>query len=437
MKLLNIDKFIEEHRIKEVTSVKRYANLRGDLDPQGLYSEEIFGRLGSKQRRLTFGYISLKLKVINPVVYRMVTSISSDLKKYINGVEKYLIDEHGNLVVDSAGETGVYYFIKNYQFINFDNMIEISHHPENISFIKKNNIFIDKIIVLPAGVRDIQENKTSGLRVFENSEISDLYEKLLLQTRNIVGDIDLLPESILETNTLLIQKTVLDISEWFKKSLKGKFGVLRSGLLSKRVDFSGRENIIPDDMLSLGYIGIPLNHVLKYFEPFFYYHVLNIETSLQDDIKEYMNVNDPNIKVDTKLIRNFVTTIYNNPYSLKGEFYNKIKRAAEIIVKDRNIIYKRDPTESRDTWVACYVRVDDIGYAVRINPLDLNRNGGDFDGDAVSVFSLLTEEAQEQAKKYMNPKHAKSTWLRSNTLNSLVYDINHDAMIGLYMATEV
>jgi DNA-directed RNA polymerase beta' subunit len=100
------------------------------------------------------------------------------------------------------------------------------------------------------------------------------------------------------------------------------------------------------------------------------------------------------------------------------------------------VIYKRDPTESRDTWISSYVRVDDTGYTLKLNPLDLNKNTGDFDGDTVAVFSLLTEEAQEQAKNFMNPIHSKSTWLRSGTSSSLVYNVAGDAMIGLFLATE-
>jgi DNA-directed RNA polymerase II subunit RPB1 len=250
-----------------------------------------------------------------------------------------------------------------------------------------------------------------------------------------MGDSDLIPESILEANTLIIQKTVNNIEDWLKKIIKGKKGILRGGLLSKRVDFSGRENIIPDDYIPLGFVGIPINHVLKFFDPFFVYHVLNVETSLQEGIKEFLNM-DRNKKLDASDISNFITVVYNNPNNLVGDLYNKVKRAAEIITKDKVVIYKRDPTESRDTWISAYVRVDDTGYALRINPLDLCKNTGDFDGDAVSIFSLLTEEAQEQAKKFMNPIHSTSTWLRSSTSSSLVYNVAGDSLIGLYLATE-
>jgi hypothetical protein len=38
------------------------------LHPEGLYSEEIFGRVGSDERLNRFGYFDLKLSIFHPLV---------------------------------------------------------------------------------------------------------------------------------------------------------------------------------------------------------------------------------------------------------------------------------------------------------------------------------------------------------------------------------
>ncbi|MEM3451994.1 MAG: hypothetical protein QW835_00005 [Candidatus Hadarchaeum sp.] len=68
---IGIEEFIEKHKLKPVSSPRIY--LSGKLDPDGLYSEEIFGRLGSEERKHTFAYIDLRNhRIIHPEVYSSV-----------------------------------------------------------------------------------------------------------------------------------------------------------------------------------------------------------------------------------------------------------------------------------------------------------------------------------------------------------------------------
>jgi len=64
------------------------------------------------------------------------------------------------------------------------------------------------------------------------------------------------------------------------------------------------------------------------------------------------------------------------------------------------------------------------------------KNGGDFDGDAVTVFSILTEEAQEQAKNEMNPIHTRSAWQPCDSAGRISYEITLDAAAAIYGATK-
>jgi DNA-directed RNA polymerase beta' subunit len=112
------------------------------------------------------------------------------------------------------------------------------------------------------------------------------------------------------------------------------------------------------------------------------------------------------------------------------------KLLAEEIIKDKVVLYKRDPVENRDSWLAANIRVDNIGSGIFLNPLDLPRIGGDHDGDAIAVLSLFTKEAQEEAKKKIHPQFATSTWTSVTSVNQCPYQITLDAMSAIYAPTK-
>ena len=57
LKILNINKYIIDNKIKVVTNVSSFTR-EGDPTPDGLYSELIFG-ITKKEQQETFGYINL------------------------------------------------------------------------------------------------------------------------------------------------------------------------------------------------------------------------------------------------------------------------------------------------------------------------------------------------------------------------------------------
>ena len=59
-----------------------------------------------------------------------------------------------------------------------------------------------------------------------------------------------------------------------------------------------------------------------------------------------------------------------------------------------------------------------------------------YDGDAVSIFALLTEEAQKQAKEQMNPRHTKAAWTPTSNAGRISYSLTLDASTAVYSATK-
>lgn len=434
LKLLDIERFIERNNIKEVTSSKSHlGGGRETVDPKGLFSEEIFGRTGSRQRKNTFGFVNLNATVIHPNVYPIFTSLNTDLTKLILEKGSYKI-ENGELLSDEEGGSGIIFFIENFDKIDFSKLIEKdkAKKEKSVEFIKNNKdkVFINKFLILPAGIRDIQISRTTGKAMIQYADIVNMYQRLIQQASHIVPDS---PPEIAEFSIKNIQRLVLDINNWIKDQIKGKRGIIRGGILKKVTDYSARMVITPDPKLKLGYVGVPWQIVLKLFEPFTLNYLTKKDDSGMPLIKKYMKIEG---HMDFNDLKRFLSRINSDPDTVVGELERYLINVAKEITKDRVLVYKRDPAENRDSWISAYIRVDEKGHVFKTNSLDLNKNGGDYDGDAVSVFSVLTEEAQEQAKRTMNPRHSKSTWVPTSNAGKISYGLTLDASTAVYAATK-
>ena len=435
LNLLRINEFIEKFNVKQITSSKQYeGSSRQSFDQNGLFSETIFGRLGSRDRKRNYAFINLKIKFIHPEVYPILTSLNIDLTKLIIDKQKYIINQDGVLVPDEEnGNSGIFYFINNFNNINFDTLK--TEKPKHVKFIltNKDYIFIDKVLVLPAGYRDVIMTNT-GKSFIQYGEVNDLYTKLINQTNMISPELIDLDPNLIASLSKSTQRTLNQINSWIKDRIKGKTGLVRGGLLKKSVDYSARLVIVPDNQLELGYIGLPCQICLRLFEPFFIHHVLYKDTDnmLKGLIQQNLNLeNQP----DVNDIKKFVNKINDTPMDLDTTTKIIIKETAEKVVENKLVVYKRDPVENRDSYLSCYIKVNEIGFVAKLNNYDLCKHGGDYDGDTISVMSILTEEAMNDAKEKMHMSHSKSPWTPGISYSKPAFDLTQDASVAVYIAT--
>lgn len=433
-RLMNIDEFIKKKRVKQVSSIRRYSGSK--IDESGLFSETIFGRQGSQERRQKFGYIDLKTKIIHPEAWEIVLRLSPDVLKCIKGQINYSLNKEKFLEEDEEGKSGLFYFISVLPKLNLDLYAKKDKkRAPVVDYVKKNlkTILVDKMIVLPAGIRDIRISTSSGKTFIESSEINTLYENLVRQSNSIATDVESLPEDIVEPIITSMQRNCLEVNRWIKNRIKGKSGLIRGGMFSKRTDYSGRLVVVSDPTLKMGYVGLPWQDVLIIFEPFAINYILYKDKTGIPLIQQEMKIeNQPDITDVKRLLKK----AKDNPTDILPELKDYLIEVAKEITKEKNILYKRDPTENRDTWLAGYVRVDPDGHVIKLNPLDFPRTGGDCDGDTYVVYSLLTNEAQEEAKKNMNPRHSKHMWFSVTNANKCPYSMEMDAATAIFSATK-
>ena len=80
--LFNFDAYIIQNKLKEVKNSNLLSlNDKNSFDAEGLWSEIIFGRLGSKERKSRFGYHKLNIPMIRPVVYRLFRTFSDPIRE--------------------------------------------------------------------------------------------------------------------------------------------------------------------------------------------------------------------------------------------------------------------------------------------------------------------------------------------------------------------
>jgi len=372
---MDVERFVQRKKIQPITSSKYYEGSgRNSLNKKGLFSEEIFGRMGSRDRKKTYGYINLKLDFIHPEVYRILTSINTDLTKLIIGKENYILDNNNNLVQDDEnGKSGVFYFIQIINNINWDNIK--TEKPKHIRFIKENKdkLLINKLVILPAGFRDIQITKT-GKQFIQYGEINKTYSTLINQTEMLSDDLDLFDEELMGSLYKSIQRNLINVNTWIKSKIKGKHGMIRGGMLKKSVDYSARLVIVPDNNLDFGYIGLPWQVCMKLFEPFFIHYVLKQDRDnlLKAVIQKFIGIEED---IDINDIKKFVKKVNESPRDMNNMTVNVLKETMEKVTADRVVIYKRDPVENRDSYISNYVRVDDTGFIAKLNSYDLCKNG--------------------------------------------------------------
>ncbi|MEO5350564.1 MAG: hypothetical protein H7836_13095 [Magnetococcus sp. YQC-3] len=435
LKLLNIEEDIKRNGWKQVTNADLPLGNKHQIG--SLWDENIFGKLGSKERRSRFGYIDLKEKVFHPEAYDIIKGCSEIIPKIIAKKEKYIVKDK-KLILNSNGETGIAFLIDNFKNIDF-NLICKKEKTEDARYIEKNKdlILIDKFLVLPCeGLRDLDMTKKDSIRqAFSQSEINNYYKTLIYATVQLgiaEGDKELKDQIIDKIQRILIQ-----LSDWIKTNLmKGKQGLFRGSMLRKTLDFSTRLILNSSPDIKLGQIGIPWHTLLLIYEPLVTYHIYNKDPDrvVLNKINE-LTKTDENSYLDHNKFNKLIQLYGKNPELCDPVLVELFKEVINEVIKDSVVIFKRDPVTSRNSWNAASVVISEGRTAV-VNSSVLKPIGGDCDGDTIMILPLFSEEAKAAAREKLDLINTKSKWSDTNTFNKNIYNLDLDAVASLYNATK-
>ena len=227
--------------LAHVTSSDIFVGATKVLHPEGLFSIENFGRLGDDVRTQQFGYIDIKIRILHPIVYDRVKRLKALYERILTGRGYALWDEQQNDFIAASemeGSTGASFFLRHWKDIQFKRTKSLERN-QRIDVIEKYRdvALTDHILVLPAGLRDIEI--TDDGRVEEN-EINALYRKLITVS-NTVAQTNLGDSSpVLDATRSVLQSTFNEIYDTLFTMVKGKRGFMEKKFASRKVMYGTR-----------------------------------------------------------------------------------------------------------------------------------------------------------------------------------------------------
>ena len=250
IRILDPDKFIESRGCLPVTSYSMYEPSTSKFHPEGLYSELIFGQVGSSTRIVNRGYINLKTKVMSPHLFKQILSLKKTLfTPILEGTSYAYFDEESKMFVkttpdDPKGDTGFAFFmskIKDVQFVDTGSVTT----KNKIDLIAKyqDELFMNKMLVIAAGLRDVKIK--NGRPTSE--DINKLYLHLLALA-NSMPEFET-EDPIYDSIRYQIQLKVVEIYDYLRNIMDDKHGFGQGRYSSRDVAYSNR-NVITGTVIS-------------------------------------------------------------------------------------------------------------------------------------------------------------------------------------------
>jgi hypothetical protein len=254
LELLSMDKLmsVASKRVKTV-QVFESGNV---FHRDGLFSNDIFGDVGSADRFRRNGHIDLKINILHPLVYIGLTTLSSLYEGILTGTMKAVYNpEIKNFVADPDGSTGYEFFMSHYQELDIPNpsSSDLREFKIALGTIPNRDILEMNVMgVVCAGVRDYVVDRSGAP---SQGEINDLYRSLI-NIANMIPDNYISKEynMFIESIRSKLQKKAVDIYLMQLDLLLGKRGLIQSHLVSKTIKY-GTRNVITADSSRIDRIG--------------------------------------------------------------------------------------------------------------------------------------------------------------------------------------
>lgn len=299
-------------KLKSVKQVKALDIMDGattNFHPEGLFSTEIFGRVGDERRSLMYGYIDIKAPIFHPLVFMAITKLKRMYGDIMASKVWALWDaEKKDFVKAKPSEgarTGYAFFLEHWKDIVYEEGTS-NLRGEYIKLVEKHKEFAltRHVVVMPAGLRDLEIDEFGRK---SEDEINTLYRKFIALSNVIV-------ESSLETNAEVIDKPRYDMQlnfvalyDMIEALIKGKKKLFLGKVASRRI-FNGTRNVITamnTAVTELGKKGTPdfnstIIGLYQYLQASLPVSVAQIRSFLSP---MFPDVNSPAVLVDPKTLR--------------------------------------------------------------------------------------------------------------------------------------
>ena len=422
LNFLDVEKFCKN--LTPITSSESFNRQTGGFHTGGLFSEIVFGPIGSKERKSAYSYIDLNCYVVHPTAYRIIVQrIDRKVEKFLSSEKFFSVTSAGVLIEDEKGITGLQNFMKLFPKIKFRG--ETKDREKLIKLLqdtyKDGTLFIRKIPVIPPDFRPTQEiDGRQELDALNNIYISIL--KRSIQMRSLKS-----MDALFDVMNAGVQKIIMEHDDFIRAKIGKKSGIIRGSLLGKRVELSGSAVITVGPNIKINEIGLPLRLAVGLFESFIIYQLMYVQREnkerLTDGIKKFLN-----LEVSVDSIKKVLRAIKNND-KVPEDLFELIFQTTELSMKGRVVIAKRDP-DLHALGIRGFTPILIRGNTLQICPLQVGGFNADFDGDQMAVFHTLSDESQKEIKEKMTRSFSGSS------SSSMSYDLKAEMYVGLYLLTK-
>lgn len=217
-----------------------------NFHPEGLFSTQIFGAIGSEHRTRMFGYIDLRYPILHPMVYKTIVNLKSFYKGIMDGSTTAVWNaklrqfEKSN---DPDAQTGYTFFLKHVADLKFE-MNASDKRTEAIKFFNKavgeDKHLLRYLLVMPAGLRDytIAPNGKP-----EEDEANSFYRRILAQSQLVDAEIARRSPQAYDNVYSNLQKSLVELYEYIQSLLEGKHKLILGKWLSRKT-FNSTRNVI-------------------------------------------------------------------------------------------------------------------------------------------------------------------------------------------------
>jgi len=421
IRLLDVEKFIKG--LTPVTSTDYWLRT-GEFHPEGLFSESIFGPVGSRDRRTKYSYVSLYTDIVHPSAYTILIQLDKKVEKFLSAEEQFVLDTDGRLKIEDGGVTGIKAFINLFPDIKF--RADTSQRKKFIKVLndtyKKKTLFIDKLPVIPPDFRSAFQDDAGNWVV---DEMNDIYLAIMRRSFQVQSSAKTGP--LFDLLNWGLQSSVIDHDKYIRSKVAKKNGIIREQLAGKRVDFSGRAVITPGPELKVNEVGLPFRMAVSLFEPFIIHYLLYSGKVDRDALEiEVKGFTELDLSVDS--VQRVLKSIRDGDEMPKA-LYDMFAVAAEVVMTDRVVLSKRDPVLHPESIRAFNPKLVH-GDTIQINTLQVGGFNADFDGDTMAVYHPLTNESQNEAKERM--MRAQS----GESSRAVTFELSKEMYVGLYSITK-
>lgn len=283
LSIMDVQSFINKRNLLQVTSPFVRDTSTGNFDQDGLFSERIFGEIGSPDRIVRHGYLVLNTTIIHPEIYNIVKRMKGYYEDIMRGTKyAWFNRELGDFeIVDadhSKADTGYSFFLKHLPNIKWAET-DSEMRKTNIKILKKNKSrwMMDRYVVIAAGIRDCRTKNGRD----DYDEVNKLYRRMIEISNTLEGSDPSSP--IFDTVRFNLQRCANEVFEYLFDMMSDDNGFIQKKYGSRSVARATRNVLVatevtadmdnPESKIRADEVLVPLFQAMGAFMPLFKYHL--------------------------------------------------------------------------------------------------------------------------------------------------------------------